>query len=230
MVGEFAAVGGKVVVALLESLAKVGIRVNLHIGRLSKLLEVCLVGLGIFNCHGFVRPPCRDNLCAEGLCGNLLVPAEVVGGVVGGAHGLYVELTDEGLAAELRSSELGVALVKDFAGGCGAQELIYAEHTAQFQVSPVVQGVTHGVRHGLGPFLEGFPSAVFAAGEVVLAYAVCTHCAPLVVVSVVAVHKPQLGDVTELDILCYLLRHKVAVVVDDGHLFRVLVVELLGSL
>ena len=158
MVGEFAAVGGKVVVALLESLAKVGIRVNLHIGRLSKLLEVCLVGLGIFNCHGFVRPPCRDNLCAEGLCGNLLVPAEVVGGVVGGAHGLYVELTDEGLAAELRSSELGVALFKDFTRGGGTQEFLYAEYAAQLQVGPVVEGVPHGVRHGLGPLLEGLPA------------------------------------------------------------------------
>ena len=44
-------------------------------------------------------------------------------------------------------------------------------------------------------------------------------------VAVMAVHQPELGNVTELDVLGNLLRYQVAVVVDDVHLFGVLVVE-----
>ncbi len=49
-------------------------------------------------------------------------------------------------------------------------------------------------------------------------------------VAVVTVHQPELGDVAELDVLGDLLRHEVAVIVDDGHLLGVLVVELPGGL
>ena len=158
------------------------------------------------------------------------MPAEVVGGVVGGAHHLDIELLDEGLATELGGSQLGVALLENLTCGGRAKQFVNAKDAAQLQVGPVVQGVPHSIGNGLGPFLEGLPGAVLAAGEVILANAVGTHGTPLIVVSVVAVHQPELRDVTELDILRYLLRHQVAVIVNDGHLFRVLMVQFLGGL
>ena len=60
-----------------------------------------------------------------------LVPAEVVGRVVGSADHLDIELADEGLAAEFLGSELGIALFVDLAGGLGAQHLVDAEHAAE---------------------------------------------------------------------------------------------------
>ena len=49
-------------------------------------------------------------------------------------------------------------------------------------------------------------------------------------VSIVAVHQPELRNVPELDVLRYLLRHQVAVIVNDGHLFRVLMIQFAGGL
>ena len=230
VVTELAAHGSKEVVTLLEGLQEVGVGVDFHTGGGTQLLQIGFVGLGVLDGHGLVRPPGGDDLCAEGMLGNHLVPAQVVGRVVGGAHGLHVELADEGLAAEFGRSQLGVALVKDFTGGGGAQQFVNAEHARQLQVRPVVQGVPHGVGNGLGPLLEGLPGAVLAAGEIVLGNAVAAHRTPFIMVAVVAVHQPQLGDVTELDVFRYLLRHQVAVVVDDGHTLGMLVVQLPGGL
>ena len=224
MVRELAPVGGKIVVALLEGILQVGIGVNLHVGGLSEALQIVPEEFRTLDGHGTVRTPGRDNLHAEGMLGNHLVITKVVGGVVGGAHHLHVEPLDERLSAELRRSQLGVALLEDFTGRGGRQELVYAEHAAQLQVRPVVERVAHGVRNSLGPLLKGLPGRVLAAGEVILAHAVGTHGTPLIVVSVVTVHQPQLGNVTELDVFRNLLRHQVAVIVDDGHVLGMLVV------
>ena len=230
VVGELAAHEGEEVVTDLEGLDEVCVGVDFAVCGLSKLLEVFLVGLGILDSHGFVRAPCRNDFGAEGVLQDLLVIAEVVGRVVGGAHGLYVELADEGLAAEFFRRKLRVAFVKDLTCSCRAKKLVDAENAAQLKVCPVVERVTHGVGNGLGPFLEGFPGGLGAAGEVFLGDAVCTHGSPLVVVSVVAIHKPELGDITELDVLCNLLGHQVAVIVDDGHVLCMLMIEFACSL
>ena len=226
VVGELAAHGGEEVVTLLEGFLQVGVGVDLHVGGLAEFLQVFLVGLGVLDGHGLVGTPGGDDLGAERVLGDHLVPAQVVGRVVGGADGLHVELADEGLAAEFGRGELGVALLEDLTGGLGGEELVDAEHAAELQVRPVVERVAHRVGHGLGPLLEGLPGAVLAAGQVVLGHAVGAHRTPLVVVAVVAVHQPELGDVAELDVLGDLLGHQVAVVVDDGHLLRMLVIEL----
>ena len=230
VVGELAAVGGKIVVPLLQGLAQVGIGVNLLVGSLSQLLQIGLVGLGILDGHGLVRAPGGNDLGAEGLGGNHLVPAGVVGRVIGGTDGFHIEFADKGLAPELRRSELGVALFENLTGRGRAEELIDAEDAAQLQVRPVIQGVPHGIRNRFGPLPEGFPGVVFSTGDIVFINTVGTHRPPLVMVSVVSVHQPQLGDVPELDVFGNLLRNQVAVIVDDGHFFRVLVVKGAGGL
>ncbi len=47
-------------------------------------------------------------------------------------------------------------------------------------------------------------------------------------VAIVAVHQPELGNVAELNILCDLLGHEVAMVIYDGHTFGVPVIKLTG--
>ncbi len=100
VVGELAAVGGKEIVPLLQGLDEVCVGIYLLIGGLAKFLQVFLIRLGILDCHCLVRTPSGQHLGAEGMLGDHLVPAEVVGGIVGGAYHLHSELADEGLAAE----------------------------------------------------------------------------------------------------------------------------------
>ena len=230
MVGELAAHGREEVVALLQGLAQVAVGLDFHPGGHAELQQIGLISVRVFDRHRLVRAPGGNHLRAEGVLRDHLVPAEVVGRVVGGADHLHAELPDEGLAAELGRRQFRIALLEDLAGRRRAQELVDAEHAAQLQVRPVVQRVPHRVRNGLSPLLEGLPGGVLAAGKIVLGNAVRTHRAPLVMVAVVTVHQPELGDVAELDVLGDLLRHEVAVVVDDGHFRRVLVVELAGGL
>ena len=230
MVGELAAHGSEVVVALLEGFLQVRIGVDLHAGGLAELFQIGLVGLRVLDGHRLVRTPGRNHLRSERMLRNLFVVAEVVCRIVGGADHLHVEPLDERLAAEFLRGELGIALLEDLFRRRRAQELVDAEHAAQFQVRPVIQRVSHGIGNSLRPFLEGFPGGMLAAGEIVLGNAVRAHRTPLVVVSIVTVHKPELRDVAELDVLRDLLRHKVAMVIDDGHLLRVLVVKLPGGL
>ena len=230
VVRELAAIGGKVVVALLKGFLQVGVGVDFHAGGLAELLQICFVGLGILDGHCLVGTPCGNYLGAERFGCNLFVPAQVVCGVVGGADHVHVEFAYQRLAAEFRSGQLGVALFEYLPGGGGAEELVYSEYPAQLEVGPVIQGVTHCIGHRLSPLLEGLPGVVFASCEVILAHTVATHGAPFIVVAIVTVHQPQLCDVAELDVLGNLLGHKMAVVVDDVHFLRVLVVEFAGGL
>ena len=230
VVRKAAAVGSEEVVPLLQGLDEVGVGIYLHAGSLAEFGEILLVGLGILDRHGLVGPPCGNDLRAEGMLRYHLVPAEVVGGIVGGAYDLHVEFADEGLAAEFLGSELGVAFLINFTGGLGAQELVDSEHAAEFEVGPVIEGVAKGIRHGLRPLLEGLPGAVLASGEIILAHSVGAHRTPFIMVAIVSVHQPELGDVAELDVLGNLLRHQMAMVIDDGHVLRMLVIKLPGSL
>ena len=103
--------------ALLESLLQVGVGIDLHAGGLAELLEIGLVGLGILDGHGLVGAPGRDDLYSEGVLGYHLVPAQVIGRIVGCADRLDTELLDQSLAAELLRGELGVAFVENLTGG-----------------------------------------------------------------------------------------------------------------
>ena len=230
VVRKAAAVGCEEVMPLLQGLDEVGVGIYLHAGGLAELCEILLVGLGILDSHGLVGSPCGNDLRAEWMLRYHLVPAEVVGGIVGGAYDLHVEFADEGLAAELLGSELGVAFLKDFTGGLGAQELVDSEHAAEFEMGPVIEGIAEGVRHGLRPLLEGLPGAVLASSEIILAHSVGAHRTPFIMVAIMSVHQPELGDVAELDVLGDLLRHQMAMVIDDGHVLRMLVIKLPGSL
>ena len=230
VVGKTASVGCEEVVPLLQGLDEIGVGIDLHTCSLSELGEVLLVGLGIFDRHGLVRPPGGNDLGAEGVLGNHLVPAEVVGGIVGSANDLHIEFADKRLAAEFLGSEFRVALLEDFTGGLGAQEFVDSENAAEFQMGPVVERVTESIRHGFSPLFEGLPGVVLSSGKIIFADTVGAHGTPFIMVAVMPVHQPELGDVAELDVLGNLLRHQMAMVIDDGHVLGMLVIKLPGSL
>ncbi len=97
-------------------------------------------------------------------------------------------------------------------------------------MGPVIEGVTEGVRHSLRPLFEGLPGVVLSSGKIIFADTVGAHGTPFIMVAVMPVHQPELGDVAELDVLGNLLRHQMAMVIDDGHVLGMLVIKLPGSL
>lgn len=212
--------------AQLKGVHKVGIGPDFDSRGLFQCGKICLVGLWILYGHSLVRAPGRKDLRSERVVKNHLVPAEIICRIVGGTQGVDVEFAYERLAAEFRSGQLGVAFIKDFAGGLGLEYLVNAEGAAELKVGPVIERVAHRVLDGVRPFLEFLPGRGFAAGDVIFRDTVRPHRAPFVMVARLAVHQPELRDVAELDVFCYLLRREMAMIIDDRHLGRVPVIQL----
>ena len=84
---------------------------------------------------------------------------------------------------------------------------------------PMVQGVTHGVRHRFSPFHEFFLITCIA-GDVFFIYTMCAHRTPFVMIA----GQPDLGNVIKLFVFRNLLRNQVIVVIDDGHFRRKIMV------
>ena len=95
-----------------------------------------------------------------------------------------------------------------------------AEVALQLQVAPVVQRIADKLFQGLCSFLEFFPVGG-VAGDVLFFHTVTAHDAPLVVVAA----QPDLSDVLKPAILPDLLGIDVAVVVQDRHLGRVIMIQ-----
>ena len=163
---------------------------------------------------------------------DLLVPLEAVDGVIGGADEGHIALLDEAADGQLGVVlELVVAQVPDFLSGVAVQHAVVAEEGVQLQVGPVVHRVADGHGQSLSELLEAL-AVRLVAGDVLLRHAVGAHDAPLVVVAEVAAVRvaaaqPDLSDVVEAAVLVDLTGRNVAVVIADGHILSVSVVQVL---
>lgn len=92
----------------------------------------------------------------------------------------------------------------------------------QLQMAPMVHGVSDSTRQSLGKFLEFLPVRRVAR-NVLFLHAVGAHHTPFVMVAA----QPHLGDVLKPAVLEDLPRADVAVIVDDGHIRRIFMIELL---
>ena len=110
-------------------------------------------------------------------------------------------------------------------GALAVQQLLYAEKAQQLQVGPVVDGVAHQGRHHGGEALE-FLLEGGLAGDVLLGHAAGAHHPPFVVVA----GQPGLTNVRKLLVFVNLLGIQVAVVVKDGHVLGIFMIEPAGRL
>ena len=94
-----------------------------------------------------------------------------------------------------------------------------SEYTAKLQMRPMIKRISHRVRHRLGPFKE-FLIRGLISGDVFLGNAIRSHRPPFVMVSA----QPYLRKILELVILRYLPGIQMAMVINDGHLRRMLVI------
>ena len=149
---------------------------------------------------------------------------ERVDRVVRRADHLDIIVLHQTAGMELGRLEQSRTMVVNLAGRRGVQQLRHAEGGLQFEVRPVVERVAHRIGHRLGPLLELLPVGGILARAVLLIDAVGTHGAPLVVVAL----EPYLRQVVETVVLGDIRGNQVAMIVDDRHLGRMVVVKALG--
>ena len=171
--------------------------------------------------HSLVRTPCRKHLHAERILVDLLVVLKGICRIISCTYNLYIESLHELLTSELRSLKLCCTLIIDSPCSLRTQKVIYAEDSCELEVSPVVERVSHCIWNSLRPLLE-LLVAVTSSGDEFFRNTVATHSSPFIMVT----SEPHLGKVSELIVVSYHLRHKVAVIVDDRHLLCALVIEL----
>ena len=165
---------------------------------------------------------------------DLLVPVQIIDGVIGGADEGHVALLDQAADGQLGVVlQLVVAQVPHFLSGVAVQHAVVAEEDVQLQIGPVVHGVADGHGQSLGKLLEALAVGLIT-GNVLLGHAVGTHHAPLIVVAEVAAVRvaaaqPHLSDVLEAAVLVDLAGRNVAVVVADGHCGCIVVIQMLRS-
>ena len=115
---------------------------------------------------------------------------------------------------------MGVRFLPDGFGACAVQQGGDAEGAFEFEVCPVIERVADEVRHGFGVGLEFFARAG-VAGDEAFGDAEGAQAAPFVVVA----FEPDGGKIGELAVRGDVGRRQVAVVVVDGLVFGVVVVE-----
>ena len=223
LVGQAATAAGEVVQPLLEGSFHIVKGADVHPGGGAQLLEVDGV-LVVFHVKDFVRPEGGQHLGAKALVlRQQLVVLQVVGGVIRGAQGPDLAGGNQGAGCALGALQDAVGLVPDGGGALAVQQLLYAEKAQQLQVGPVVDGVAHQGRHHGGEALEFLPEGT-GTRHIFLRYAAGAHHPPFVVVA----GQPGLANVGELLVFVNLLGIQVAVVVKDGHVLGILMVQPAG--
>ena len=128
--------------------------------------------------------------------------------------------------------QLVVAQVPDFLCGVAVQDALVAEEVVQLQIGPVVHRVADGHGQSLSELLEALAIGL-VAGDVLFGHAVGAHHAPLVVVAEVAAVRvaaaqPDLSNVLKAAVLVDLAGRNVAVIVADGHILCIIVIQMLS--
>jgi len=145
--------------------------------------------------------------------------AEVVGGIVGGAHDFNAEFFQNAVRGQA-ARQRGVSALPDRRRGSFIEQFGDAEVTLQFEVRPVVEGIAQRVGNGSRPG-QKFLIGRGIAGNVLFRDAVGPHGSPFIVVP----FKPDLEEIGETAILGNIARREMAVVVEDRLRSRKLMIK-----
>lgn len=145
---------------------------------------------------------------------------ERVGGVVGGAERAHFEALEQTLSAILMGGQALVGLFPNARSATFIQKFGDVEVARQFEVSPVVERVTQGLRDGFGPGEEFIAGSGISSAKALID-AVGAHGPPLVVVA----FEPDFEEVGELTVVGDVARGEMVVVVENRFLRSVLMVQ-----
>ncbi|MNV59154.1 hypothetical protein D3C71_1515640 [compost metagenome] len=90
---------------------------------------------------------------------------------------------------------------------------------------PMIERIPDNPRNGSRPCQELFIVTSITSNELLL-YTICPHHSPFVMVAI----KPSFGNIVERLVLINLLRTEVAMIVDNRHIFRMIMKQLNGGL
>ena len=189
------------VVTLRERFEQRGVVFHVEAAGGAEFVAPGVPGLGCMHGEGFVGTEGGIDTDFKTIGGALLMMREVVDRIVGGAEGADLEFFQDAAGAHVLLREHGLGLFPDGGSGLLVEEFVDAEVAFQLDVSPVVERVAQGLRHGFGPG-EEFIARGCAAGDVALRDAVAAHGAPFVVVA----FEPDFEEIGELAVLGDVLR------------------------
>jgi hypothetical protein len=193
---------------------------------LRKLLHISAeIGRNLHG-HRLVGTPRGEHPGRKTVLADLDVVFERIHGIVRRADRLDVVAAHQAAGVVFGTLQQRRAMVVDFAGRSGVEQFRHPEGGLQFEVGPVVERVAHRIGNRLGPLLELLPIGRILARAILLIDPVGAHGAPFVVVA----FEPDLRQVVETVVRSHVLGNQVAMVVDDRHLGRMVVVKTLRSL
>ena len=235
VVAGLAATGVEVLQALSEGIQHICHGGKALLANGSGQLFHIFLPAGLVDVHGLVGTVGGADYNIKGLVsGDLFVPLQIIDGIVGGADKCYICLLDQAAGRHLGIVlQLVVADLPNSGSALGGERLIHAEELLQFQVTPVVHRIADGHFQSLSQLQETLVGRL-VAGDIAFVNAVGTHQTPLVVVAGertvgVLTAQPYFNDVVETAILIDLLGVQMAVIVHQGHLFCVIVEQMLGG-
>ena len=226
MVGSAAALLVEVVDTLNQSLADALDALELVTDDILQLVDVADEG-SLLDVQSLVRTEGGANLGVDGgISSDLCMELQGVDGIVGGADHVDVGLLDQATSGHGGVVlQLVVGQIPDFLSGLAVQDAVVAEVALQLQVAPVVHGVANALGQSFCELLE-LLAVGSVTGDVLFLNTVAAHNSPLVVVAA----QPNLSDVLKLAVLPDFLGVDVAVVVQNGHLGSVIVIQGLRGL
>ncbi len=227
VIRQTAAVRVEVIVANIQRVDQIVKGIDVDIGSNRQAIQIFVIGFGVFHHHRAIGAPGgQHRRFKRAVGGNTSVMCQVVDWIVGGAYQFHISLRHQTACAEFRGGEQFVTFIPSAFGGAAIEQAIgNAKGFTQLQMRPMVKRVAQGVRHGCTPLLKLFPIAGIASTKT-LVHAVGAHSAPFVMIAC----QPNFSKVFELLILTYLLGGKMAVVINDRHVFGVLMKEYFGLL
>ena len=170
--------------------------------------------------HDFIRTERGQH--AEGIIFLFYIVehGQIVENFVRRADDLYVRAGNERRRRERVRLYVVVRLVPYFFRIGGADNVVYAEVVAQFHVRPMVQRVAVS-SFQRADIAHEFFLVRSTARDIFFVYAEVAHQPPFVMIAA----KPQLEKVVERFILLYRLFRKVAMIVENGHILRIAVIQ-----
>ena len=213
------------VVTLLKSINHILESSDGNTSYFAKLIDIFSI-VWLLDVHSLVRTPCRNHLNLETTLASLLVVAKVVDWIICSTYALYIIMTHQTTSAKLWLQQFLVTLVINLTCCLWRKKLIDTESSLKLKVSPMIKRVAESIRYGLSPLLKLLPVRCILSCTETLINTISTHSTPLVVVAT----KPKLCDALKLVVVSNHLRNQMAMVIDDRHLSRMIVKQILCSL
>ena len=147
------------------------------------------------------------------------MPFQVVCRVVCRADDFDVGLFDQALDAHIFFLQLGVAAIEDIFSILFAQRFGNAEIALQFQMTPMIERIANSSWKSFRIFDEFFQVCRFCTGNFFFRCPIGTDEAPFIMVTA----EPYFSNAAEVVIFCDFLRGNMAMVVNNRHMFCIVV-------